>query len=487
MSSADTFRSERKKQHQPLADLVNHLHEFRDKVLPGEFGALYRKIRPFSMMSHARLHGIYSGVAHVLHRGIPGALVECGTARGGCAALMGLVCQQWKQPRDLWVFDTFEGLPPPSQNDPEYELAKSKAGTCRGEYEEVRGLLESLGVMDRAHLVKGLFQDTVPTSDVQQIALLHLDGDWYESTRVCLEHLYDKVSPGGIIQIDDYGHWAGSRKALHEFLEARNIHVDLKYLDYTGRQFIKPAGDQGGKPPVPTPASGSRTDGPPGHARKVPTEYVAFNTRQRRTEFVLQRYGRHLKHSVLDVGCYEAPLRHMLGDVRYVGVDIAGKPDHLIDLEMVDRLPFEDAQFHCVLCIEVLEHLDSLHRLFDELVRVSGRYVIVSLPNCWCAARRQIERGEGKISHYGLPATRPVDRHKWFISMTQAREFFEAKAGDDLRLVDLCMVEKPRPALRRVMRQLLYGGENYSNRYAHTLFAVYEKAHPRQVAGPANS
>ena len=89
-------------------------------------------------------------------------------------------------------------------------------------------------------MVKRFFQDTLPHSEIQHIALLHLDGDWYDSTRVCLEQLYDKVSPGGVIQIDDYGHWAGARKALHEFFDQRRIQVDLKYLDYTGRQFIKP-------------------------------------------------------------------------------------------------------------------------------------------------------------------------------------------------------------------------------------------------------
>lgn len=84
-------------------------------------------------------------------------------------------------------------------------------------------------------------QAVVPTAEVRQIALLHLDIDRYESARVCLDHLYDKVTPGGIIQVDDYGHWAGARNALHEFFDHRGIQADLKYLDYTGRQFRKPA------------------------------------------------------------------------------------------------------------------------------------------------------------------------------------------------------------------------------------------------------
>lgn len=209
--------------------------------------------------------------------------------------------------------------------------------------------------------------------------------------------------------------------------------------------------------------------------RSIPTEYVAFQTRQQRTEFLLSRYRGYLSDSVLDVGCYEAPLRELLPDVEYFGVDIVGKPDLTLDLEATERLPFEDGQYHSVMCVEVLEHLDSLHRIFDELVRVARRYLIVSLPNCWCAARRQISRGHGAISHYSLPVERPPDRHKWFINITQAREFFEAKANDGLKLRDLCVAEKPRNPLVTALRRLRYNPERYHNRYAHTLFAVYEK------------
>lgn len=210
--------------------------------------------------------------------------------------------------------------------------------------------------------------------------------------------------------------------------------------------------------------------------RIVPTKYVSFGTRQRRTEFLVDRYRGFLKKSILDVGCFEAPLRNMLKGVEYVGIDIVGKPDQIVDLEATERLPFEDNQFQCVICIEVLEHLDALHRVFEELRRVSDRYVIVSLPNCWGCSRQQIQRGRGSISHYGLPAERPVDRHKWFINITQSREFFESKATAELKLLDLCIVEKPRNWLVRAIRKLIYRGDSYANRYAHTLFAVYEKS-----------
>ncbi|MBL68076.1 MAG: hypothetical protein CMO74_09545 [Verrucomicrobiales bacterium] len=205
------------------------------------------------------------------------------------------------------------------------------------------------------------------------------------------------------------------------------------------------------------------------------TEYVAFETRRTRTEFIVERYGKFLKESVLDVGCYEAPLRSMLSGVEYIGIDIAGEPDQVVDLESVEKLPFDEAQFQCVICIEVLEHLDALHRVFNELIRLSSRYIIVSLPNCWCSARRQIEKGNGSISHYGLPEQRPLDRHKWFINISQAKEFFTAKATGELALIDLCIVEKPRNPFLRFYRKLFFSPECYANRYAHTLFAVYEK------------
>ena len=153
---------------------------------------------------------------------------------------MALTCRPRDRARELWIFDTFEGLPAPTPDDPDYVVALSREGECRGEYQDVVNLLSELGVLENAHLVKGLFQETLPAMDLPQISVLHLDGDWYESTKVCLEYLYDRVSPGGIIQIDDYGHWAGARKALHEFFEERNIRPSLRYLDYTGRSFFKP-------------------------------------------------------------------------------------------------------------------------------------------------------------------------------------------------------------------------------------------------------
>jgi hypothetical protein len=192
------------------------------------------------MVGYGRLRGLYHALEYVVANEIRGDVVECGTARGGSAALMGLTIQRLKSDRTLWVFDTFAGLPPPTENDPDYEDAKKHVGTCRGELKEVQQLFADLQILNRYVMVKGMFQDTLPLAGISGIAVLHLDGDWYESVNTCLEYLYDRVSPGGVIQIDDYGHWAGARKAINEFLARRSINVKLRYLDYTGRQFTKP-------------------------------------------------------------------------------------------------------------------------------------------------------------------------------------------------------------------------------------------------------
>lgn len=212
----------------------------RDSVSPGEFARLYRLVRPYTMSSNARLRGLYSAVQHSSTRQIAGDVVECGAARGGSAALMGLTLSQLGAERTLWVFDTFEGLPPPTLDDPDFETAKAYTGKCRGELEEVADLFERFGILANSRLVKGLFQETLPGCPVEEISVLHIDGDWYDSVRVCLDELYDRVSPGGIIQFDDYGHWAGARKAVDEFLREHDIDVPLTRLDYTGRQLIKP-------------------------------------------------------------------------------------------------------------------------------------------------------------------------------------------------------------------------------------------------------
>jgi len=211
-----------------------------DCVSPSEFSSLYRQVKKCTMCSNARLRGLYRSVRCVVGREIPGDIVECGAARGGSAALMALTLRQLGARRRLWLFDTFEGLPAPSADDPDFEWANLFTGTCIGTLDEVRSLFRRLQLSDNVEFVKGLFQETLPSTPVTQISVLHIDGDWYDSVKTCLDQLYDKVVSGGVIQFDDYGYWQGARRAVDEFISVREIRATLQRLDYSGRLLIKP-------------------------------------------------------------------------------------------------------------------------------------------------------------------------------------------------------------------------------------------------------
>lgn len=210
-----------------------------DHISLSEFSTIYRRVCGRTMCSNARLRGLYLGVKSVIERGVPGGFVECGCALGGSAGLIALTLQKLGANRQLWLFDTFEGLPAPTHEDPDFDIAMPFTGACTGTLDEVQQLFKSLGVVEGTHFVKGLFQDTLPDCRIDQIAFLHIDGDWYQSVKTCLINLYDKVAPGGIIQFDDYGYWAGARRAVDEFLSTRQIPCRLRKLDYSGRQLTK--------------------------------------------------------------------------------------------------------------------------------------------------------------------------------------------------------------------------------------------------------
>ena len=207
-------------------------------------------------------------------------------------------------------------------------------------------------------------------------------------------------------------------------------------------------------------------------------DFVRFETREDRVRWMSQAFAEVLRGRVLDVGCDRRHLKSLRPDLDYVGIDIGGDPDLRIDLEAVDALPFGDKSFDVVVCSEVLEHLDALHRVFAELVRVSRHRVLISLPNCWTAARKPLVRGRGSIGHYGLPSARPPDRHKWFFSLSEADAFTQAAAREHgLAIVARRISEKPRPLVVRALRRMRHPErERYDNLFAHTLWVLFERS-----------
>lgn len=220
--------------------------------LDPEFLSLYERCEPFTMTSIERMHALYDAAGYVRRAGLEGAYVECGVWRGGSSMLAALTLDP---ERELWLYDTFEGMPEPTAEDgvdPIYgtdahaEWERNQTDTvnlwCYGALEDVQANMRSTGVAEeRLRFVKGKVEDTIPATLPERIALLRLDTDWYESTRHELIHLYPRLVPGGVLVLDDYGHWPGARRAVDEYLAEQGIALLLNRIDNSGRIAIKPA------------------------------------------------------------------------------------------------------------------------------------------------------------------------------------------------------------------------------------------------------
>ena len=150
--------------------------------------------------------------------------------------------------RHLWLYDTFEGMTPPDDIDKDFQgrtalqqLQSSQKEAqesiwCYSSLEDVQKALELPGYpKDKIHFIKGKVEDTLPSQSPKKIALLRLDTDWYQSTYHSLVHLFPCLSPGGVLIIDDYGHWQGARQAVDNYIKENNIKLLLTRIDYTGR------------------------------------------------------------------------------------------------------------------------------------------------------------------------------------------------------------------------------------------------------------
>lgn len=211
-----------------------------------EFRELLGIVQPYTMVGVARLQSLYTLAKAVCDEDLPGNIVECGVAAGGSSALLATVISRYsKRPRRLYSFDTFEGMPPADARDTHSghgaESVGWGEGTCSAPEDSLREVALKLDVAQLIHPVKGLFADTLPgkRTEIGPIAMLHMDGDWYSSTRDILVNIFDSVVAGGRIQIDDYGFWEGCKKAVSEFEAERNLSFDLRVIDETGVWMIK--------------------------------------------------------------------------------------------------------------------------------------------------------------------------------------------------------------------------------------------------------
>jgi hypothetical protein len=200
------------------------------------------RVRAFTQTSPERLAALCAAVEHVVRRRIEGAVVECGVWKGGSMMAVALtLLRLGDAQRDLYAYDTFTGMPEPTVGDVDFAGYSCTAGENAVGVREVAAALATTGYdPGRFHFVEGKVEATIPKRVPERIALLRLDTDWYESTRHELEHLYPLLAPGGILIIDDYGHFRGAREAVDEYFADEPVF--LSRIDYTGRLVVKPGG-----------------------------------------------------------------------------------------------------------------------------------------------------------------------------------------------------------------------------------------------------
>ncbi|MEW6332995.1 MAG: TylF/MycF/NovP-related O-methyltransferase [Thermodesulfobacteriota bacterium] len=225
--------------------------------IPGDmadepFRAIYNACKAYSICSVAAMFALYKSIEYIVRNNIEGDLVECGVYKGGSAMLMAHTLRHFHETgRNIYLYDTFEGMPPPTEEDKSItgdyagDLLDRKDKTadqmrCISPIEEVTKNMESTAYPKRnIFCTKGKVEDTIPGTVPDKIALLRLDTDWYESTKHELEHLYPILSHNGILIIDDYGYWQGARHAVDEYFEDHSISTFLERVDSTVRVCVK--------------------------------------------------------------------------------------------------------------------------------------------------------------------------------------------------------------------------------------------------------
>jgi O-methyltransferase len=223
-------------------------------------------VQPYTLQSPESIYSLIQATKYIVHHKIPGAIVECGVWKGGSMMVIAqTLLDMGISDRELYLFDTYEGMPKPQEVDIDwfglsaidiYEMEQNLKGVLshfrwlpsfsrslhavNSFLNEVQGNMLHLGYdAQRIHFIKGKVEDTLPDTAPETIALLRLDTDWYESTRHELEHLFPRVSRGGVLIVDDYGYWQGSKKAVDEYFSLKGMQILLNRIDATVRIAIK--------------------------------------------------------------------------------------------------------------------------------------------------------------------------------------------------------------------------------------------------------
>lgn len=234
-----------------FSNKINESEEYMDMDL--EFKSIYIKSKKYTMTSIERMFALYKAIKYIEENNIEGDIVECGVWKGGSSMLSALTLLESKSSnRELYLYDTYTGMSEPTKKDVR-NSDNSKAFSrwkdsqtnkynklCYSPIDEVQNNLFSTEYpRNKLIFIKGKVEDTIPQKIPKEIALLRLDTDWYESTYHEMTHLFPRLVSGGVLIIDDYGHWKGAREAIDQYIKENNIKILLNRIDNTGRIGIK--------------------------------------------------------------------------------------------------------------------------------------------------------------------------------------------------------------------------------------------------------
>lgn len=231
------------------------LHPVPNHDFPKHFGEEERQIlstvKPYTLTSPERICALVDAIHYLEKYEVPGDVAECGVWRGGSMMAIALALLNiGRKDRKLFLYDTFEGMTLPTEHDKSFDgrsaleqLNAQPRGTgiwCEADERDVRANLTSTGYpTDQVKLIPGRVEETILKYRPEKLALLRLDTDWYESTKIELEYLYPLLAVGGILIIDDYGHWQGAKRAVDEYFDKHGIKAFLHRIDYTARLVVK--------------------------------------------------------------------------------------------------------------------------------------------------------------------------------------------------------------------------------------------------------
>ncbi len=211
------------------------------------------KAEHYTMTSRERMYGLLEAIKYIENNQVAGDVVECGVWKGGSMlAIAEGLASLGNTSRELFLYDTFEGMPPPGTEDVSYtdqkaesllEQDQDKEASLIWAYSTLETVKKTMSLCkypaEKIQYIKGKVEDTIPHSIPEKIALLRLDTDWYESTKHELVHLFPRLVQGGVLIIDDYGFWKGARQAVDEYFRDNKIPILLTRMDDTGRMAVK--------------------------------------------------------------------------------------------------------------------------------------------------------------------------------------------------------------------------------------------------------